>query len=270
MTYPEACLYLGKTPTFYRRSIMMHGSSTRIFTPKVSTPPELIWVKNASAFVDRFQQSLWSQQGEVARSFLHDKGLSDKSIMVAGLGWNESDIYLEREDWGLSPIINALNRPTRLWMPRGLVIPCSVNGEIIRLRIRRHATSSGQRYILIPGSSMRPMFWSAGKKIIIVVESELDGLLLFQEAGDLIDVVAIGSAQARPDSSVHEILQKTEKILVSLDTDDAGAKAAWRFWPETYGRKVVRWPCIKGKDPSEAWQNGLNIRAWVMAGINSH
>ncbi len=56
-------------------------------------------------------------------------------------------------------------------------------------------------------------------------------------------------------------------ILISLDTDDPGAKAAWVFWPETYGKKAKRWPCINGKDPSEAWANGLDLRAWITAGI---
>jgi hypothetical protein len=52
-----------------------------------------------------------------------------------------------------------------------------------------------------------------------------------------------------------------------MDSDEAGAKAAWQFWPETYGPKMKRWPCIKGKDPSEARKNGLNVREWIIAGL---
>ena len=33
-----------------------------------------------------------------------------------------------------------------------------------------------------------------------------------------------------------------ERRIVALDHDDAGTKAAWSFWPETYGSKVRRWP----------------------------
>jgi hypothetical protein len=59
-----------------------------------------------------------------------------------------------------------------------------------------------------------------------------------------------------------------EKIVIALDSDYAGAKAAWKFWPETYGSKVRRWPCVLGKDPSEAWHNGLDIEAWIAVGIS--
>ena len=30
---------------------------------------------------------------------------------------------------------------------------------------------------------------------------------------------------------------------------------------------MQRWPCLKGKDPSEAKLNGLDLRTWVIAGI---
>jgi hypothetical protein len=54
---------------------------------------------------------------------------------------------------------------------------------------------------------------------------------------------------------------------VSLDSDVAGAKASWKWWLNHY-QHARRWPCIKGKDPGEAYQNGLDIRAWTLAGLN--
>jgi len=53
---------------------------------------------------------------------------------------------------------------------------------------------------------------------------------------------------------------------MDVDFDDAGAKAAWQFWLSTYPN-ARRWPCPIGKDPSEAFQKGLSIRAWVEAGL---
>ena len=111
------------------------------------------------------------------------------------------------------------------------------------------------------------MILSPERAAAVIVESELDGLLLNQEPGDLAGVVALGSAQAKPDRITHEALKAAAVILVSLDNDDAGAKAAWVFWPATYGGKVKRWPCIGGKDPSEARLNGLELRAWIITGI---
>jgi DNA primase len=79
--------------------------------------------------------------------------------------------------------------------------------------------------------------------------------------------VAMGNAQAKPDRITHEGLTRAQIILVSLDNDDAGAKASWHFWPETYGKRARRWPSIKGKDASDARANGLDLRQWVVAGL---
>jgi len=78
----------------------------------------------------------------------------------------------------------------------------------------------------------------------------------------------MGSAGLKPDVFAHSLLTKAEKILNALDYDEAGARPSWKFWPETYGSKVIRWPVPIGKDPSEAWQQGLNIREWIKAGLS--
>jgi hypothetical protein len=77
----------------------------------------------------------------------------------------------------------------------------------------------------------------------------------------------MGTATAKPDAITHAALKQAAVVLVSLDTDDAGARAAWAFWPETYPPTVKRWPSIGGKDASDARLNGLDLRAWVVAGI---
>ena len=105
------------------------------------------------------------------------------------------------------------------------------------------------------------------KKNYVIVESELDGLLIHQEAGDVVGVIALGNAQARPDIEAHQALEQASVILIALDTDKAGAKEAWQWWAKQY-RQARRWPCINGKDPSEARKNGLDIRTWTLAGLN--
>ena len=111
------------------------------------------------------------------------------------------------------------------------------------------------------------MTWGQDRGAACIVESELDGLLLSQEAGDLCAVVAMGTATAKPDIQTHELLKGAALILVALDSDEAGANASWKFWPERYGAKAKRWPTIKGKDASEARLNGLDLRTWIIAGL---
>jgi hypothetical protein len=176
------------------------------------------------------------------------------------LGYASRDMYAPRATWGLS------DGEKKVWLPGGLVIPCIVDGAVHRLRIRR-TEDTGPRYIIVSGSSSAPMVLGPDKGAVVVVESELDALLLQQAAGDLCAVIALGSAQARPDTATHELLQNTPLILVALDSDEAGAKSAWQFWPSTYGPKVKRWPCPAGKDVSDAWLDGLNVRQWLIAGM---
>ncbi len=211
-------------------------------------------------------QNLWEESGKAALKILRNKGLADNTIKEANLGYNLRDLFLDRESWGLPPEIKENGKLKKLWLPAGIVIPLIENNQVIRLRFRR--LEGEPRYYLLPGSNIRPMTWNIDSKVLIIIESELDGLLLNQEAGDLVGVVALGSAASKPDKITRDALMHADLILVALDADEAGAKASWSFWPETYGTKVKRWPCIMGKDPSDAWKNGLNIRAWVIAGIS--
>ena len=59
----------------------------------------------------------------------------------------------------------------------------------------------------------------------VIVEAELDATLVFQEAGDLVGVLALGSASTKPDKWSHQALKKSGCILVALDNDQAGYKA---------------------------------------------
>ncbi len=87
-------------------------------------------------------------------------------------------------------------------------------------------------------------------KASIIVESELDAVLLEQEAGDFITTIALGSAQARPDVNTNVILKQADIVLVALDADLAGAKQAWHWWAENYPNSK-RWPPVNGKDPGD-------------------
>jgi len=199
-------------------------------------------------------------------AWLHaEKGLSDAIIKKAMLGYTPLDIYESRGTWGLDPIIKDDGMEKRLWIPAGLIIPLIKNNKVMRLRIRRADPDDGPRYIIISGSGNVPLIIGEDRGAVVIVESELDALLLSQETGDLVSIVAMGTA--KPDIESHNILKAAPVILISLDTDDAGTKASWKFWVDTYGKKARRWPTIKGKDASEAKANGLDLRAWIIAGV---
>jgi len=264
MKYFDALILLGREPSFMNKPI------PPILVPKQEkqAPPEA-WQTKATTFAMQAQARLWESVGAKMRQWLREeKGLSDTTIKQAGLGFNPADIYEQREVWGLEPMLNDKGNPKKIWLPAGLVIPFSLQGKVQRLRIRRNDPGDGDRYIVASGSYMGPMILENPKtKAVILVESELDAILIKQEAGDLGVVVSLGSAQAKPNKATEELLRAAQTILIALDDDEAGAKAAWTFWKQKYGKKVKRWACLLGKDPSEARLNGLDLRTWIEAGL---
>jgi hypothetical protein len=113
------------------------------------------------------------------------------------------------------------------------------------------------------------MVWSPDRHVMVVVESELDGMLLYQEAGDLMGVVALGNAQTRPDQGAAMILSRSRLILLALDGDDAGAREAWGWWKKHFPQ-ARRWPPIEGKDPGEMRVAGVELKDWTKAGIEEY
>jgi hypothetical protein len=134
----------------------------------------------------------------------------------------------------------------------------------MRVRIRR--PEGEPRYYILRGSSTQALCTGGRKPVTILVESELDALLLYQEAGDLVSLLSLGNAQARPDRAAADLLKQARLILVGLDSDQAGAKEAWGWWKGHY-HQARRWPPIQGKDPGEMFAAGVNLRAWVQAGL---
>jgi DNA polymerase-1 len=118
---------------------------------------------------------------------------------------------------------------------------------------------------VLAGSNSSVMVLGSGR-YHIVVESELDGILLAQEAGGLVTVVVLGSAQNRPDTLIMEQLVNSDLVLVALDNDKAGVESSYKWWMKTVPN-AKRWAVLDGKDPGESCQNGVNIRDWVEAGI---
>ena len=80
------------------------------------------------------------------------------------------------------------------------------------------------------------------------------------------NIVSLGSVAIKPDITIHDKLSNFSLILVSLDSDKAGIKASRKWWLKNYPQ-AKRLPVPFGKDPSEAYQKGLDIRAWIQAGL---
>jgi len=269
LTYPQVCEKLDKNPKKQMYKTPKAPRSQKNHVKKdwqpadLQNPPDL-WVEKATLFVTWAHENLLKNKSK--RRWLLVRGIQKDMLVKYQLGWNPGregrDIWRPRESWGLETVLKDNGQKLRLWIPQGLVIPHISNGIVQRIRIRRDGKKP-PRYYVIPGSSMQQMVINPGHQVLLVVESELD-LIMIDQLGDVPAVLALGSSSVKPDRKTADILKDKAVILDALDYDDSGIKSS-QWWEENYPQHK-HWPVPAGKDPGEAFQAGVDIRAWLRAG----
>ncbi len=276
LSYKEACAALGiDMPESAQVPLKPRSCARRRSLPERQTgtyqEPVEKWREHADKFATWAHEQLIENHPDQMR-YLADRGIEPSTVLRWGLGWNPGkdgkDLFRSRESWGLETIEKD-GRKKKLWIPRGLVIPYRRDGVLQRIRIRRpkeHLRSERDpRYYLLPGSSGMPWIIGENRRAYIVIETELDGLLVDQEACDIVGVLSLGAASNMPDEYCQQHLEEALVILNALDFDQAGGKA-WPKWQAAYPQ-AERWPVPTGKDPGDAYIAGVDIRAWVLAGL---
>lgn len=267
--YREACAKLDRSP---KETFKRHKQAMRLFEPKKPTLPTPTWQGTATRF------ALWAHSAYMDRVKLRgkkievvDRGLFIGEVERKKIGWNISETYGKRENWGLDAVVvPETGREKRVWLPAGMVLPNVRQGKIVGLKVRREGwkhTDKLPKYINIVGSTLVPtvLSWKTDRPAIIV-ESEIDAFLIDQCAGDMVNVVALGTARGKPDAELHDFLKKVPFILVSLDNDDAGRKAM--PWWRTIYDNVGYWVYGVGKDPGDILKDrNLSIREWIKQGL---
>lgn len=232
-------------------------------TPAPRNPDRLAapgpqWQAAAGAFVAKCAAELWAPSGAQALAWLQGRGLLDETIRAAGLGYNPQDQHQPRQGWGLGE-----GKP--VWLPRGVVIPWWISGELWRVNIRRpegdpkYFSAAGFTVALYNADALTP-----GKPAILV-EGEIDALTLAQVAGDLAAPVATGSTGSGRRPRWIAALAACPLVLVAYDADGAGDKAAaWWLGVLANGR---RWRPLWG-DANAMAQAGADVRGWVAAALD--
>ena len=263
MKYPDACEQLQIEPKKTRARADKPAEQKKTWEPKPADPPSTNWQKKTEAFIKWTVSQLWEPENKPAVDYLMGRGLNAETIRKSNLGWNPKAFFLDRKAWDLPEKLKN-NRPVKLWLPRGWVLPVYQRDRLSRIKIRRpdgELKPNDQKYIHIPGGE--PVSMALGSKpVVVVVEAELDALLIDQEAGGLVASVALGSANIRPDARTTKILKAASHIILALDADKAGARESWRFWADTFPN-ASRWPVPGGKDATEAYQAGVDLQAWA-------
>jgi hypothetical protein len=222
----------------------------------------------ASKLVTMTKMNLWENQDLPVWDKLRQRGLSDQTIENAVLGWISRDRWDIRAKCGLPTELNENNRPKKLWIPEGLLIPIyNADQKIVRLWCRRFI-KEGPKYYCFPGSSMKIFTLGTAGRPIVIVESDLDAWLINQQAGDIVTAASLGSSGKKPDSEFCAYLITAPKILVALDADPAGKKAA-RWWTDNFPNACY-WPVPWSKDPGDAFGTASGvIKMWIQTGLKT-
>jgi len=246
------------------------------FEPRRFEPPVETWQLRAQALVDEAHQALLDSEKGMA--WLARRGLDETAVRRFRLGYfagenGKPQMYRPRTSWGLSEIIKDNGRKKMLWIPRGITIPTFKDGRVYQIRIRRPNTDlvtdwdRKTKYYIVPGSGMDVLGVNLDRPVLVVVESQLDGLMIARQAGSLVGVVALGSSTAKPGSTVFYHLKKAMRILVSLDHDENKAgQRAFAWWKKEFPQ-ARPWSVPEGKDPGEAYEAGVDIKEWIRMGL---
>jgi hypothetical protein len=157
---------------------------------------------------------------------------------------------------------------TKIHLLQGIVFPWFVGSELWRVLFRREGDDipKDERYKPITGGgntlyqvdTLRP------DAPAMIVEGVLDASAVWQEAGDLIAVVAAGTTSGRRERWIGR-LDLASTGLVALDADAAGDRAS-QWWLEALGPQARRWRPL-WDDPAATLEDRADLRTWVREGL---
>lgn len=267
LSFHQACQKVNITPELkvFPLNIKRHA-----FEPRQATLAHPTWQQVAKRFTDYSHENLFKETNAINQ--LEKRGLTIETIKRFRLGWNPKNLFDQRERWGLGPEIKENGFPKRQWLPQGIVIPSFQDSRPTKIKIRRSDWVNEDtlpKYVEVSGSAQSPSAYGDPSKPVIIVESELDAILIQQEASDLVCSIALGGVSKKPDVELHELLKRAPLILLSLDFDDPGKKR-YSFWMRQYPN-LRPWPAPYFKSPGDALEKShINMKGWINCGLSSH
>ena len=104
----------------------------------------------------------------------------------------------------------------------------------------------------------------------MVLESELDAILIAQEAAEHIGVLGMGTTGTKFNPAMIRYLSdRIPIILISMDNDQSGKEKTTTLIGEL--PNAIDWPVPEkyGKYPAEACKK-INLKQWVEDGLERH
>ncbi len=267
MTFKQSIEYLGVSVESKRPSFLLPISNKTF--PTISTSNN-IWIERANLLVKLSHQEIFNHP-EVVK-VLEKRGLNLEAIKKYQIGYNAQEKFEERETWGLKNVDEKGKHMSKVWIPVGIVIPTiDPKGKIARIKIRRkdwNVEDKFPKYVALSGGEdgLNIFGKTKDRKIVAIIESELDALAVDYLAGDFVCAIAIGGSKKNPDNLTDYIVKKAEHLLICHDRDDTGFEVFTK-WKSLY-LKSKRYFAPMGKDIGESIENGFDVRTWFMEALN--
>jgi hypothetical protein len=249
LDFVAACEYLSAEPIVEaptrNRPHGSDGSAARSAGAPVR--PSNKWQDAAWDLVRDCEEVLWSHHGTKARHHLRDRGLANETLRHWHIGFCPRDGVHHG-----------------LYVDRGITIPWFVGDVLWKVNVRTDGRGK-RKYRAVKGSRLALYGISelTNKPDCVVVEGEFDTLLLWQELGEMIDVLSLGSATGRLHDRWVAALLPIRRFWIATDADAEGEDAA-RYWLELTGERGKRvLPPASAKDVTEAWQAGADLNGWL-------
>ena len=245
-------------------------------TPEPTPRANAVWQHRARAFVETSAAELWTDNGTKARAWLAARGLHDDTLRAWRIGYHAADRFEDLGAWGIETTRDENGRAKKVWLPRGIIIPCEMGEALPYVKVRRAVDDP--KYYKLRGSHAG-LFGAANfeadqldRRAAVLCEGELDALLLWQHAKDLAAIGTLGSASDAPRGGEYaRYLLPFAVWLLAYDLDAAGIRAAARWHEFSSRARIATPPRVRegDKDLTDFWRSGGDLRAWLAAMITS-
>jgi hypothetical protein len=267
MTYQQAAEAVGKDISSLPDKRTTNRTTTKpqeqTRAPRADQPE--LWNARKEELIEWANKALLASTAKLMW-LRENRGLTADTVERFRLGWVEHNLFVDRQVFGLAPMMNDKGQPKKLFIPAGLVIPGPD-----RVRIRKAIEDKFGKYYVLPGSEGdSPLIINLDRDATltpaIIVESELDAMLLAQEIEPTFAFVATGSTSNGPSAELLDNLRIRPFVAIALDGDQAGGKATWSKWMNQL-RNAIRTPVPVswGKDHTEAFLAGHDLGVWLSA-----
>lgn len=280
--YIEACKYFNIEPAKLDAWQGKKNISHALYEPfnQVSIKyPGLKWREQAQRFLRDCQINFnigWDGDAcpgiEAVKAIVFNRKIWLRTCLQCGIGYNDTERYVQRSAWGLVP------EDKKLRLPKGIVIAIRrKEAGIVNLTIRRNnidiEKDKGPKYWQVAGGAYG-LPYVCGKLglPVVLVESALDAALVWQFGYGEIASVALMGATKEIDQKTKDFIRQAPIQIIAYDKDQAGREAVKRLkniFP--LAREI---PPIDGKDLGEMHCNfvigsdkGMRLEDWLPAAL---